>query len=174
MLIWVFLVVALIIIVSIWRFFFDGWNDGVVGPFFMWLLASVVSVAGLALVYAGLAHLSAHELKATNEYRDELRALDSDSAIEGHSYFLGGGYVGEERVLNYIIRNPDGSSQLGHTKASKAKIWEDEQEKPYVVQIEKEYGNWWFAFDEGYRNTYEYHYHIPANSVLESTKITNK
>lgn len=174
MLFWVVLVVALVVIVTIWRFFFDGFIDGVVGPFFMWLICSGLSVLGMGLAYAGLAHLNAHELKATNEYRYELRALDSDSSIEGRSYFLGGGYVGEERVLNYIIRNEDGSSELGNTDADKSKIWEDEQAKPYVIQIEKEYGNWWFAFDGGYRYTYEYHYHIPAGSVLESTKITNK
>lgn len=173
MLIWVLLVVFLVIVVSIWGYFFE-YSDGVVFPFFMWLISCGLAGFCLLLAYAGLAYLNSHELKATNEYRYELRALDSDSAVQGQSYFLGGGYVGEERVLNFIVRNGDGSSELGHTDADESKIWEDEQGKPYMIKIEKEYGNWWFAFDEGYRSTYEYHYHIPAGSVLESTKITNK
>lgn len=172
MLFWVFLVVWSVAFISMWRFFFE--YDSGVGPFFMWLVSVVLVGLGLLAVWGGLAYLNSHELKDTNEYRYELRALDSDSAIEGRSYFLGGGYVGEERVLNYIIRNEDGSSELGHTDADKSKIWEDEQEKPYVIQIEKQYGNWWFDFDGVFKYTYEYHYHIPAGSVLESTKITNK
>lgn len=174
MLFWVFVVVWLVAIVSMWGFFLDEYTYGVVGPFLMWLVSAVLVGLGLLAVWGGLAYLNAHELKSTHEHRHELRALDSGSAIQGRSYFLGGGYVGTERVLNYIVRNEDGSSELGYTDADNSKIWEDEQDKPYVIQIKREYGNWWFALDEGYRDTYEYHYHIPAGSVLESTQITNK
>ena len=171
-----FYVAVLILIVSaiaMWGFFFE-YADSLIAPFLMWLVSLVLVAFGLSLVWAGLGMVFSHELKSDETYRHELRALQSGSGVEGRSYFLGGGYVDNKRVLNHITRNDDGSSSLGFTDADESRIYEDSAEKPYMLTHEKKYGNWWFAFDETFRTERTYEYHIPAGSVLESTKITNE
>lgn len=172
MLFWVAVIIIIACAIGYARFFFDDFGFFI--PLLMWLLSTGVTGFLILAAWAGLGHAFSTELKSDNTYRTDLRALDSGSGIEGRHYFLGGGYVNNKRVLNFIVRNEDGSSSLGYTDANESRIFEDTAEKPYMLTKEKNYGNWWFAFDSTIRTERTYEYHIPAGSVLESTQITNK
>ena len=103
-----------------------------------------------------------------------LKALGTDSEVSGRSYYLGGGYVGEQRVLNYITKGTDGSIRVASAKAWASTIKEDAGPDEARVRIMdwKQSQKWLWPWD-GATTTY-YEFHIPADSVVESYTIDNK
>lgn len=140
-----------------------------------WLISIgtlLLSACGAVIVWFIIA-LNApynHELLSDETYN--LKALGTDSAIYGRAFFIGGGYIGEDRVLNYITVRDGGAIKVEKAKADDSTIYEDAQNATVTVR-HYDHTNWWIqTWPIG--DHYEYEFHIPAGSVLESYTIDNK
>lgn len=153
--------------------FYNGWL-GSLG----WAVVSLIVgafVAGIAfLTIAGCLGHTGVERKFVGDRTETLKALDTGSGISGRSYFLGGGYIGTTRVLNYMTQDKDGFVRLASADASVSAVKEDAEPgtarvKTYMVQ-ESQYNLWpWPG-----RTYPNYEFHVPAGSVVESYTVDNK
>lgn len=95
-----------------------------------------------------------------------LAALSSGSEVDG-SFFLGSGYVDEDRMFTYIIERSDGGYVLRSVEANDSVIYQidDDNIRVEVFDIYSD-PNWsripW--------NT-EYHFYIPEGSILENYTV---
>lgn len=157
--------VLVFVVPILWALFFgdDGLYSWFLSGVLMWCLTAVLGVVlWVVTVTAGTTHHS---------YEVKLRSLGADSSIEGRSYFLGGGYVGEKRVLNYIGENGDGSVQLFQADASDSRIFEDSDQASLTVKYSHTEMDWLVPFKSDW--DFKYEFHIPEGSVLSDYTIDN-
>jgi len=169
MIFWILLVIAsLITIASLVIGFFE---DGVLWGLGTGLLAAVISAFVGALIFIAFCFLPlSADLVSDNTYK--LKALGNSNAIEGRSYFLGGGYVKDKRVLNFISQRDGGGIRVEQAEAEHSTVFEGSQEA--TVQARHfDYNNGWVAPWPLGSGT-EYTFRIPADSVLESYTLDNK
>lgn len=135
-------------------------------------MAFVLGGAAAFIVGVVLVIMPVFPLTQTTEESVDLAALGSGSEVDGRSYFLGGGYVNEERVLNYVS-SEDGAYRLDSARAYNSVIYQDEEKSPRVIVREWEGQNpWIFPFAVNSATTYEFH--IPDGSILENYTISNQ
>jgi hypothetical protein len=170
MVFWILLGIAALIPIVVAIFFFmdEGFLAGV-GFFFV---SAFLAACGLGLVALILSAIAAGTGWTDTRYETrDLRALGNSSSIEGRFYFLGGGYIDGKRVLNYIVQQ-DGYSTLEQADANDSRIFEDEQESPYVYSAYSERKNTWLV-PWPVLGGEAHDFHIPADSILENYTIDN-
>lgn len=102
----------------------------------------------------------------------ELQALDTGDSMSGR-FFLGSGYVNGERTLNYIVKTDGGWSEVGAHGADHSRIFEDESDRPVLIETYWTWGNpWLFPWDWGTTDNADFH--IPDNSVVEDYTVRNE
>lgn len=99
-----------------------------------------------------------------------LKALASDSSVEGRSYFLGGGYVEGKRVLSFVQTNEDGSFTPGQVDGSDSRVFEDSGSAPVLTIREHVADRWWISPEMSLFKKYEFT--VPAESVAEQYSVT--
>lgn len=106
----------------------------------------------------------------TSENSYPLKALNNNSQTSGHSYFLGGGYVNEERVLNYIASD-QGAYYVRSAPADHSKVYEGSEQTEVTIR-EHEGRNKWIV-PWAFKGTTTYEFHIPAESILSDYTLDN-
>ncbi len=149
--------------------FRDCWPFGLVVLFLGALVAALVwlLVAGAA-VGMGLNHLVGPNRVDT--YSVPLKALASDSSVEGRSYFLGGGYVEGKRVLSFVQTNDDGSFTPGQVDGADSRVFEDSSSAPVLIVREHVADHWWISPEMTLFKKYEFT--VPEGSVTEQYSVT--
>lgn len=167
----VFLLAILVIPTIFWVYYFRG--EGVGTAFLFWVTSGFFTLIGAGLLYA-LLLIPVYAFGTTHYERIEnLQALGSDSSIQGRFYFLGGGYVNEQRVLNYIIENNDGGFELREAPAKDSVIYERDGVTPQVkLDWDHSELEWLLPFE----NDHDIHYRftIPPDSVLQNYVVDNQ
>lgn len=169
MIFWIIIAItALVAIIIIWANYDDGlaWATG--------LLAVPLTGGFVLLLAVGIPALclpnSAFKVVATETVN--LRSLGSGDGIKGRSYFLGGGYIGSEKVLSYIRSESDGASKLRSAPAWASTIYEV-GEKPTLITTSYEKRAWWLApFAVASVDNYEFR--VPNGTVSDDFAVTTK
>ena len=141
-------------------------------------------LAGLASLFIGgllgaivwfLATLALNpplERVVKSESTHQLKALGNDSGLKGRMYFLGGGYIEDKRVLNYITQDSSGAIRVERSDAKDSTIYEGSKQATVKV-THADYINGWIApWPLGDKR--EYVFNIPTGSVVESYTLDNK
>jgi hypothetical protein len=164
MLFWILLTITVLIVVG--TVLADDWT-----PFASGFLALVVcSVVGfLALMVCWGTIGANHDLVRTTTY--QLRALGTSTGIEGRSYFLGGGYIKDKRVLNYIT-DESGAIRVQQSDAGASTIYENSTAPTVIVRHYDHNNGWLVPWPGGSDDTYEFR--IPAGSVMSDYTVNNK
>lgn len=174
MLFWIIvgLVAAVTIGAVVWSVC-EGWNDGLdhvvfgfIGLFVSGGVGFLLMVVTTAVIHPPL------ERVVVSEKTQQLRALGNASGLEGRSYFLGGGYVKDKRVLNFITNNEGGAIKVERADAEDSVIYEDSTVASVKVTHVDYVNGWIVPFPLG--DDHEYESHIPAGSVVESYALDNK
>lgn len=110
----------------------------------------------------------------TTETENDLRALSNSYSVEGQFYFLGRGVINGSQQINFV-RQMDGYSQLDAVDGSRARIFEDEADNPYMV-TRSWYADmtWlapWLTAEDYWLN--EYDFHIPEGSVSDGDFVVD-
>lgn len=146
-----------------WRSDFEPWLLvlgtlllGAAGAFVIWF------VFALTLPYNS-------DLISDETYK--LKAVGTDSAISGRSFFLSGGYIDDKRVLNYISVRDDGGIRVERAEAEESVIFEGVEDATVTIR-HYDHNNWWLqTWPIG--DHHEYEFRIPTGSVLESYAVDN-
>lgn len=147
-----------------------SYEDGPLLGLIMGFLALLGSAAGGFLIFL-LACLIPTSTDLISDDTYKLKALGNNSALEGRSYFLGGGYVKEKRVLNFITQRDGGAIRVEQAEAEDSTIFEGSQDTTVRV-LHFDHNNGWVAPWPLGSHT-EYTFRIPADSVLESYTLDN-
>jgi hypothetical protein len=166
MIFWV--LVALVIVITAYCTWAAGYDMHVAGGILALLISSFVACA--IWVICSVTMPKSADLVAERTY--QLRALGNDSAIHGRSYFLGGGYIGEKRVLNYISQREGGAIKVERADAADSTIYEDAKTALVTVRHFDFNNGWVQTWPLGDGDTYEFH--IPSGSVLNDYTVDNK
>lgn len=142
---------------------------------FLALFGSLViclGVSGVILLLCGTLIPWNNDVVKDDTYR--LRTLGTANGIEGHSYFLGGGYINSERVLNYITQRDGGAIQVQTADADVSVVFEDAPAGTGTVQkLHVDHINGWVTpWPLGSHD--QYVFHIPAGTVADSYSLTDK
>lgn len=165
------IVSAVVLIVALLAFYFVGNADfryfdiseAFAGFFCVLIFGSLVGAIALG-VWGGM---NSH----TKEYRDtesiqwELKALGNDSQIAGQSYFLGGGYIGEKQVIQYITKASNGAIRVEKLDAAEAKIFEG-SEKAHLIRTKTVSSMPWLV-PWDIETVYHHDFYIPEGSVTQ-------
>lgn len=171
MLFWIFLaciVVAVVATVTLYEHFVEpgNWDEAAGAGFGVFLLC----LFGFGTALAIVVNTNYHSM----EYRDSedtsipLKALANRSSLEGQ-FFLGGGYIGEQQVINYVRDIGGGGSKIESISADEATIFEDSS-SPHlrIIKTVKTMPNvvpWEIGYDM------HNDFHIPAGSILSSYSV---
>lgn len=159
--------------VAIALFFFlaiasEGAWGAAIGMFFVVVAVGVI----VLLVYSAFASMGSYNTGQT-EKTYKLAAIDTGGTTEGHSYFLGRGYIQDHRTLDYIKREDGGFSTVSQEWAEDSRIFEDETDNPVVIEYRFTFGNpWLLPWETGWSTSADFH--IPPGSIVEDYSVTNK
>jgi hypothetical protein len=157
---------AAVIITFIWWLREEGIGVAFLTAFLAALISSVVSV--VLMLVLSIWFGPSYQFKGSNDH--ELVALQTDSSLQGRSYFLSGGYINDVRVLNYITED-GGAYQLGEAVAANSLIYQDSTDATVTIN-EWDMENPWFA-PWSFGHTRSYEFHVPAGSILSDYTVTN-
>lgn len=170
MIFWILVtIVVLITAYIVWSELSDN-NYGmpVMGAF---VSLSIGGVAG-GIIFLVCCFAIPQEVDKVSTRTHELKSMGTSSAINGRAYFIGGGYINEKRVLNFITQRADKSIIVEQAEAEDSVIFEDTS-KPTVTVDHYDYVNGWVSpWVIGSNDKYTFH--IPAGSVVESYTLDNK
>lgn len=153
----------------------DGWGDS-----FGWghivLLTMVGLLAGLVIsIIAG----DTARTEKTSTHKVALVSLTSTASIKGQSYLLGG-YIGEEQVYYYSVKDSKGVIRPKSLPAGKVEIVEDEN-GPYLEEQRRtiEADSFWvkhgvFVIGAGETDVQRYIFHLPKGSIDMTIDTTIK
>lgn len=172
MIFWIALVVILVIAIII----AIGEGDGESG-FFVF-----VALMCFATIFTG--GMSASNSTTTETGNDkvgtsQLRSLGTASETEGRFYFLGGGYIDEQRTLNFITQDEiTGGNYVRSVAADDSVIFEDSSEAPrletWESSVTKTGDTFWFPFTfPSTKTVTTYKFYIPEESILNDYTISN-
>ena len=169
MIFWILVALAIVITASV----FISWKHEGVG---VALLVTFLAAAGSAL--AGFLIFVAcgtwipwnNDTVSDNTYK--LKAIGNSTALEGRMYFLGGGYVNDKRVLNFISQREGGAIRVEQAEAEDATIYEGSADATVRVEHIDHNNGWVSPWPLGSHDDYEFR--IPAGSVVESYTLDNK
>lgn len=135
------------------------------------ILVFFASVIGFGIALAVVVSNNIGSFKAVDTEKTtlSLRALANTSNIDGRLYFLGGGYIGEQQVINYITQTGNGAIRLDSMPAAQATIFEDSNTPHLNIIKTVRYMPDVVPWELG--STMHYDFHIPAGSVLENYKV---
>ena len=131
----------------------------------------VSSFVGLFIWVAGCLFVPAERVPA-GEQTYQLKALGNDSALTGRSYFLGGGYIKDKRVLNYITRGESGAIKVDRAYADDSTIYEGADKATLKVTHVDKVNGWISPWPIDSHDFYQFN--IPTGSVVESYTLDNK
>lgn len=176
MLFWILtgIAIAIPIIVFAWTII-DGYYDGV-EVFLNVMLATIISGIVWGLVAAlglGWWATSTGTIEKVGTETRDLAALSTDTALEGHRYFLGRSWLHEDQVITYVYEQEDGAFRLTRADAADSYIYEDEEDAPYVQIDDYEYftNPWISPLNLGVGATDVYMFHVPEGSVLSDYEV---
>lgn len=162
------LVVAIIVTVAIVVLIERGqwYSDPTAAGCVALVASSLISTAVMLLLIFTMP-LEEH---VTVESKRDLVSIGSDSNLTGQAYFLGGGYLKEERVLHYAAG--DGGEFTLETVRADSSTIRQQAGKPTVTLMYHTARNPWLApFPlNGYRTA---EFHVPEGSILSDYSITN-
>lgn len=173
--------VILVIIAPIATFIFNV-DEGGIWAAFLSVIALVVAGVVSLFIFLGVVSVGdGPRLRDSVTNKHTLQAIDTGSGVEGQ-FFLGGGTVDGERVINYIYtaRDADGQtySKVDQQDASDSRIYEDlnEDDTPFVETRTTQYLNRWIAphWLGGLPKDSVNEFHVPKGSVLENYQISNR
>jgi hypothetical protein len=150
----------------------DSYNDTSDRVFYSGLTIFGAALAA-AVVFGIVSFNSKADRVVTSETNVTLKSLGTSSAVKGRAYFLGGGYINEKRVLNYITTDDQNVIRVTQAEADKSTILEDGPSKPYVKVTDYDLVNYWVMTWPS-RDDSAYEFHIPAGSVLNDYTVDNK
>lgn len=131
------------------------------------VVAAIASAVLLATVMSISIAVIPQEKTFTGETTVNIRALDSDSGMEG-KFYLRTGYIEEKRVLDYISEE-DGVMKLGRVPADSA-ILRESDEAPALIVRNYEMTNGWIV-PGAISVVQEYEFIIPEGSVKEGFAV---
>lgn len=168
MIFWTIVAIAVIIAIYIaWKESGDSYGMPVLGAFMSLFFGGMA--AGLSLLTCFFLPIN-KDLVSDNTY--QLKALGNNNAIEGRSYFLGGGYINDKRVLNFISQRDGGAIHVEQAEADDSVIYEGSTDATVQVQ-HYDWNNGWIAtWPLGSGD--EYTFRIPTGSVVESYTLDNQ
>ena len=171
MLFWIILaIVAIVTICFVVSESGDNYGSPVLVGFLTLLIGSTVGV----VAWGGLA-LAINppiERVVVSESTYQLKALGNSTGLEGRSYFLGGGYVEDKRVLNFITSDEHSAIKVQRSDADESTIYEGAKQATVKI-THADYINHWISpwpLDD----KHEYEFRIPTGSVVESYTLDNK
>lgn len=140
------------------------------GPALATFFVSII-VFGMALIIVVGSNSHTIKYRDTEVYEWELMALGNNTQTEGRSYFLGGGYIGEKKVINFITKDHKdrGSIRVEQLDAHTVKIFEG-SEKPHLIRTTTVSSMEW-AVPWDLDSVRHFDFYIPAGSVLESYSV---
>jgi hypothetical protein len=169
MLFWVLIaLVVLLTVFFVWREMGDSYGMPVMTGFLALFLGVVVA----GLIFLACSWFIPQEVEKVSTRTHALKSMGTSSALNGRAYFLGGGYINEKRVLNYISQREAGAIRVEQAEAEDSVIFEDTN-KPTVTVDHYDYLNKWVS-PWPIWGTDKYTFHIPAGSVVESYSLDNK
>ncbi len=148
-------------------------DEGTPVPFF------IAALAGILLLPVSMPP-QPHELPGSTirwESHDGTLTSLGDSDAKNGRYYLGYGYSGSYRTINFTVEHTDADGFTWTTIESRyamySRVFQDETENPHVTTNTPFYTTWWWRpwESEGYDN---YDFHIPAGSVQENFVIDNE
>jgi hypothetical protein len=107
---------------------------------------------------------------ADNTYK--LKAIGNSNALEGRLFFLGGGYVNDKRVLNFISQRDGGAIRVEQAEAEESTIYEGSKDATVRIKHFEHNNGWVSPWPLGSHDEYEFR--IPTGSVVESYTLDNK
>jgi hypothetical protein len=102
-----------------------------------------------------------------------LQALKSNTQVEGQ-FYLTGGYVDSDRVLNYIVQKHDQTgtySELETAKAEDSRVYQDSQVATITIHHTKDVNGWVIPFSIPDGDKYDFH--VPEGSIQSDYKVGN-
>ena len=169
MIFWI--LVALIVIIT-FCVFVGQWDDSYGSPFLAGFFTLFVgSVIGF-LIFLACGSWIPYNTDLVREDTYQLKAIGNNSAIEGRSYFLGGGYIKDKRVLNFISQRDGGAIHVERAYANDSTIFEGSENATVIVRHYDHVNGWVSPWPLGDTDLYEFR--IPAGSVVESYSLDNK
>jgi hypothetical protein len=175
MIFWILLALSILVAVVVWRVnYLDGAEIGEATAFSACGLI-LAATASAIIFFAGFSwwiYFPA-EIKSENTY--SLQAIDAGDSIHGRSYFLGGGYIDGNRVVNYIRDNGSGGYLVKSVDGDDAVIYQDTKSgssDATVIIREYDYINpWVLPWPIG--DTFTAEFHVPYGSIIEDYQIEN-
>lgn len=169
----IFWIIATLVAAGTITVFIKALWDGPLVAFFVALFTLIVGgFLGLMLWIGSSFVLADRDHVVVHESTQQLKALGNANGIEGHSYFLGGGYVEDKRVLNYITQGSDGAIRVERSDADASTIFEGSDNATVEITVTDESNPWVSPWPINTRHSYEFH--IPTGSVVESYELDNK
>lgn len=168
MVFWILLGITVIIAVLVGRamggyYRYRDWAD-TIGGFLMTML-----IGGIVSLVVGVLALQIWGEDVPVKHKSYLKALGTDEQLKG-SFFLASGSFSEDSTYKFIKVTSDGGFYMDEVGIRHAVVFEENEDKPYMVTVEHWDSNPWIVpWSEGRGNTYEFH--VPANSVVESYKV---
>jgi hypothetical protein len=164
------IVIGIITIITI-GVFVSEWGTSYGMPFMGAFVSAVVGsfVGAIILLLLCLIPVNV-DLVRDDTYK--LKALGNANTTTGRFYFLGGGYINGERVLNYISQRDSGAILVEQSKAKDSTIFEGSAEATVRVRRYDYINGWILPWPMGSADKYEFR--IPEGSVVESYTLDNQ
>lgn len=166
--------IAAFVLGGIGALVFAGWffmevvdADSILGKIFGSMFSLfVAAICGFLFVLAtvGTANIFIpKEIKMVSQENVNLRALDTGDKVSGR-FFLGSGYVGQEKVFEYITQDKDGGMRVTSSPVSMSVIYERDTETPQMTIWHYEESNQWLSYSP-VKKFDNYSFVIPKGSV---------
>lgn len=168
----IFWILVTIIVLIAAGVFISEAGDSYGIPFVGALIAIVVGafLGGLIFMACGTWIPWNNDVVKDDTYK--LKAIGNSNGIEGRSYFLGGGYIKDRRVLNFISQRDGGAIYVEQADAARATIFEGSKDATVQAKHIDHVNGWVSPWPLGSHD--EYVFRIPTGSVVESYTLDNK
>jgi hypothetical protein len=168
MIFWILAILTVLIAIGV---FITQWDDSYGMPF-MGAFLTLIGGGAVTFFVVMLCMFipTNHDLVSDDTY--QLKAIGTNSAIEGRSYFLGGGYIKDKRVLNYISQRDGGAIHVEQAEAEDSTIYEGSSDATVRARHYDHVNGWVAPWPLGSHNEYEFR--IPNGSVADSYTLDNK
>jgi hypothetical protein len=180
-LLWAWLIVPFVLatIAAVrWKGKYRGYWYTRKGAFFG-RLGSSIGFGFIVVVIGGIVLGLLATFTGTDESRSwetKLRALNTGSEVHGQ-FFLGSGRIDEDPVFSFLYEQADGGVKLSSVPADRSTVYEHEtnNDRPFLTTTEthRAANQFWAPFTLSPRvSGYQYDFHIPEGSVLNSYEVT--
>ena len=169
MIFWILITLTVLITAGV---FVSQLDQGYMGaPFMLSFLSLIACTIVGGLIFIACGSWIPWNVDLVRDDTHHLKALGNNSSIEGRMYFLGGGYVKDKRVLNFISQQDNGAIHIEQADADKATIFEGNKDATVQVKHYDNVNGWVSPWPLGSHD--EYTFRIPTGSVVESYTLDN-